>query len=125
MNSKVTFNDNFPQWGISVDCKGTIHDIHKYASMYGGCLTVYDISKTFPYYSPKSFRLSYRLVQPPFEFMIFGIELTEDQYITQMLAWNGNDSIILEGKSEITLIDNEYLLIRSDNVVTHKFSFND
>jgi len=114
MQTRVTFNDLFPQFGISVDSKGTIHDIQKYAHLYGGTLTVYDMSKTqfaedFP---DKPYRLSYRLVKYPFELFIYGIELTEDEYNTQILAWNGNRVIEVKPNSPITLIDNSYLLVR-------------
>ena len=114
MQSKVTFNDLFPQFGISVDAKGTIQDVQKYAHLYGGTLTIYDMSKTqfaedFP---DKPYRLSYRLVKYPFELFIYGIELTEDNYETQKLAWNGKQCVSVEAGSNLTLIDNSYLLLR-------------
>jgi len=112
MQSKVRFNDLFPSFGISIDCKGTIQDIQKYAHMYGGIITVYNMGKEFPNQYEKPFRISYRLSQPPFEFMIYGIEITEEQFETQILAWNGKQSVFVEPKAEITLIDNSYLLLR-------------
>lgn len=114
MQSRVTFNDLFPKFGISVDAKGTIQDIQKFASMYGGTLTVYDMSKTqfADDFKEKPFRLSYRLIKAPFELFIYGVELTEDEFNTQILAWNGNHVIDVQPKSQITLIDNSYLLVR-------------
>lgn len=124
MNSRVVFHDLFPNWGISIDAKGTIHDIHKLASIYGGRLTVYDMNGQLGANESNPYRLSYRLNKPPFDFFVYGIELTEDEYNTQILAWNNNHTIELIGKSEITLIDNAYLLIRSDNILTNKFDWN-
>jgi hypothetical protein len=112
MQSKVSFNDLYPSFGISVDAKGTIMDIQKYAHMYGGTITIYDMRRSFRDIEEKPYRLSYRLNKAPFEFFIYGIELTEDEYETQKLAWNGADSIIVEPNAQITLIDNSYLLIR-------------
>ena len=112
MQSKVSFNDLYPSFGISVDAKGTIQDIQKYAHMYGGSITIYDMRRSFRDIEEKPYRLSYRLNKAPFEFFIYGIELTEDEYETQKLAWNGADSIIVEPNARITLIDNSYLLIR-------------
>jgi len=114
MQSRVSFNDLFPQFGISVDAKGSIYDIHKYVSLYGGTLTVYDMSKTqfADDFKDKPYRLSYRLIKAPFELFIYGVELTEDEFNTQILAWNGNHVIDVQPKSQITLIDNSYLLVR-------------
>jgi len=113
MQSRVSFHDLFPRFGISVNSKGTIQDIQKYAHMYGGVITIYDMRKDWNGFDDdKPYRLSYRLNQAPFEFLIYGIELNEDQYETQKLAWNGADSIIVEPNAQITLIDNSYLLIR-------------
>ena len=114
MQSKVTFNDLFPQFGISVDAKGTIQDVQKYAHLYGGTLTIYDMSKTqfANDFREKPYRLSYRLVKAPFELFIYGIELTEDNYETQKLAWNGANLIVVEPNCQLTLIDNAYLLLR-------------
>jgi len=113
MQNKVSFHDLFPRFGISVNSKGTIQDIQKYAHMYGGVITIYDMRKDWNGFDDdKPYRLSYRLNQPPFEFLIYGIELTEDEYETQKLAWNGSDSIIVEPNCQLTLIDNAYLLLR-------------
>ena len=115
MHSKVIFFDHYPAFGISIDAKGTIQDIHKYVSMYGGQLAVYDMSKHYPAdYAEKSYRLSYRLNKAPFDFFIYGIELTEDEYVTQILAWHGEDLVEVEPDAEITLIDNSYFLIRTN-----------
>jgi hypothetical protein len=113
MQSRVTFNDLFPDFGISVDAKGTIQDVLKYAHLYGGTLTVYDMSKTqfADEFQEKPYRLSYRLVKDPFELFIYGIELTEEDYHTQILAWNGNRVVFVQPNSPITLIDNSYLLV--------------
>ena len=113
MQTRVSFNDYFG-FGISIDAKGTIYDIQKFATMYGGSLTVYDMSKTqfaedFP---DKPYRLSYRLNKAPFEIFIYGIELTEDEYNIQILAWNGKQCVSVEAGSNLTLIDNSYLLLR-------------
>jgi hypothetical protein len=112
MQTKVSFNDCFPKFGISIDSKGTIYDIQKYATMYGGVICVYDLRKNFADWHESPFRLSYRLTQPPFEFMIYGIELTEDEFETQKMAWNGADSVMVEPGCKLTLIDNSYLLVR-------------
>jgi hypothetical protein len=114
MQTRVTFNDLFPEFGISVDSKGTIQDVQKYAHLYGGTLTVYDMSKTqfANDFLEKPYRLSYRLVKAPFELFIYGIELTEDNYETQKLAWNGANLIVVEPNCQLTLIDNAYLLLR-------------
>ena len=113
MQSRVSFHDLFPRFGISVNSKGTIQDIQKYAHMYGGVITIYDMRKDWNGFDDdKPYRLSYRLNQAPFEFLIYGIELTEDEYETQKLAWNGSDSIIVEPNCQLTLIDNSYLLLR-------------
>lgn len=112
MKSKVQFNDHFPNFGIAISAKGTIQDVHKYAHMYGGTITIYDMRKDWSGFDDKPYRLGYRLNQPPFEFLIYGIELTEDEYETQKLAWNGLDSISVKPKAEIVLIDNSYLLLR-------------
>ena len=112
MQSKVSFHDLYPSFGISVNSKGTIHDIQKYAHMYGGIITMYDMRKDWSGFEDSPYRLSYRLNQAPFEFLIYGIELSEDNYETQKLAWNGADSIIVEPNCQLTLIDNSYLLLR-------------
>ena len=112
MTSRVTFNDLFHQFGISVDAKGTIQDIHKYASMYGGALVIYDMRKNMDGYDDDPFRMSYRLSKPPFDFMIYGIHLTEDEYETQKMAWNGEVVVNVEPGCNLTLIDNSYLLLR-------------
>jgi hypothetical protein len=113
MQSRVTFNDLFPQFGISVDAKGTIQDVLKYAHLYGGTLTVYDMSKTqfAEDFKEKPYRLSYRLIKAPFELFIYGIELSEDDYHTQILVWNGSAVVDVQPNSPITLIDNSYLLV--------------
>jgi hypothetical protein len=112
MTSRVSFHDLYPSFGISVNSKGTIQDIHKYAHMYGGVITIYDMRSDWSGFDDKPYRLSYRLNKPPFEFLIYGIDLTEDEYETQKPAWNGAESIIVERNAQITLIDNSYLLIR-------------
>jgi hypothetical protein len=109
MTSKVSFHDLFPRFGISVNSKGTIQEIQKYAHIYGGNILMNNfigIDKAKPY------RLSYFLNKYPFEFMIYGIELTEDEYETQKLAWNGETFISVKPNAEIVLIDNSYLLLR-------------
>jgi hypothetical protein len=112
MTSRVKFNDLFPRFGISVDAKGTIQDIQKYAHMYGGIITIYDMRKEWNGFDDSPYRLSYRLNQPPFEFLIYGIELTQEQFDIQKLAWNGSDFIIVEPNCHLSLIDNSYLLLR-------------
>jgi len=109
MKTKVQFNDHYPNFGIAISSKGTIQDIQKYAHIYGGNILMNNfigIDKAKPY------RLSYFLNKYPFEFMIYGIELTEDEYETQKLAWNGETFISVKPNAEIVLIDNSYLLLR-------------
>ena len=113
MQTRVSFHDYFG-FGISIDAKGTIQDIQKFATMYGGSLTVYDMttSKFSDINLEKPYRISYRLNKAPFEIFIYGIELTEDEYNTQILAWNGKESVSVEAGSNLTLIDNSYLMLR-------------
>lgn len=109
MTTKVTFNDYYHEFGINISGKGTIADVQKYAFLYGGSIMLVDfrmLDKDKPY------RLTYRLCHPPFEFFIYDIELTEEEYQIQKDAFNGKEFVMVNPKQEIILIDNTYLLIR-------------
>ena len=111
MTSKVVFNDWFPRFGISVDSKGTIADIQKFAQLYGGIIAMYDMRENFPDDYDTPYRISYRLSNPPFEFMIHSIEISKEHFELQKSAWNGHASVMVTPKTRITLIDNSYLIV--------------
>ena len=93
---------------IRIDSIGTLNDVHHMASRFGGTISVMmiDVGRE----SKNIYRMGYILRHWPFELLIYGIELTKEQYEIQIDSWNGETFKKYQPKTIVTLVDNLYFL---------------
>lgn len=74
------------------------------AALIGGQIAIYHVNHVDLYY------MSYHYKNGKVNIQTFGCEITEDQYNSQLLAWDGENYINFDEGTELTLIDNTYFL---------------
>lgn len=100
MKSKVRIDANNEMW---IDISGaTLHDVQR-ACLMGGELIVFHLYK-------EHYRLGWYYNQGKLHIQFYGIEITKDQFETQMSMWQGDHIKKITPGTELLLLDNLYFL---------------
>ena len=102
MNTEKAKVIEMPGNGIFIDLfSENLKDIQEAVYRYGGNIIVYELADEW--------RISYTLNAPPFSLMIYGIEISQDQFDFQVKAFGGQMKQFEKG-TKLTLLDNLYFV---------------
>ena len=88
--------------GIFIDLfSEDLTEIQEAVYRYGGTIVVYELVNEF--------RISYSLNEYPFSMMIYGINISQEQFEAQVKAFGGQVKPFKKG-TKLTLIDNLYFV---------------
>lgn len=102
MNTEKAKVIEMPGNGIFIDIfSEDLKEIQEAVYRYGGNVVVYELADEW--------RISYTLNNPPFFMMIYGIQITQEQFDLQVKTFGGQVKQFEKG-TKLTLLDNLYFV---------------
>lgn len=100
MKANVRIDLNNELW---VDVKGaTIHDVQR-ACLFGGMVMVYHLYQD-------TYCLGYNYRKDKVNIQFVGIDITKEQYETQVAMWEGQTYLNVAPGTQLLLVDNKYFI---------------